>query len=103
MRNLDRQKPDCGQKVLTMFHLERAATNIRYQYTCCQLKDQVYETQSKTTAFNDDGGTVRDLVFLDRHSVDCGTTGLISAFRVERNFNGDKVFVPFHSFKCVSH
>ncbi len=101
MTTLDRQRPDCGsEKVLTMFHLQRDAANIRYHYTCCHFKQGVLKMQSRTSLFDYDGhldGMNGDMVFLDRHAVNCSANGFVSAFRVERNISSAEVFIHVSS------
>ena len=88
---------NCGSTgyILSMFHLQRSGKNMRYQYKCCNFKDTaVCANRKKTTSFSKDGDG--DAVYLDRHSADCGTTGYINDFKVERNSDHNKVRYSYY-------
>lgn len=88
MRYLDRHMMQCNEPggVMAMFHLERNVELIRYQYKCCKIdRANTCYPQRRTSVYSDDGSG--QAIYLDRHAADCGTTGFISDFRVERNPN----------------
>ena len=94
---IDRHRMNCGGtgNILSMLRLQRDGKKMRYQYKCCSFKDtQVCSLQKKTTSFSSDGNG--DAVHLDRHSADCGTTGFINDFKVERNSNHDKIRYSYY-------
>ena len=85
MLYLDRHRMHCGGpgQILSMFHLQTAGMYMRYQYKCCNLKDQrICRLQRRSTPFNYDG--YGNAIYLDRHTVDCGNTGFINDIRMER-------------------
>ena len=89
---LDRHKMNCGGTghILSYFKLQRDGSKMRYKFKCCQLKDKsTCSLKLKTTSFSSDGNG--KFVYLDRHTADCGTTGFINDFKVERNSGHDKV------------
>lgn len=103
MLYLDRHRVNCGTTghILSMFHLQRDGGNMRYQYKCCQLRATSYCTlQSKTTTFNSDGSG--NALYLDRHTADCGTTGFINDWRVERNSELNKIRYNYYCCSLVS-
>ena len=78
---LDRHTLDCGNDGIQRFQLKRpSGSKIDYKYTCV---DGVNASQSgyKYTGSNDWGGG--NMIYLDRHQVDCGKKP-ISRFRLTR-------------------
>jgi len=78
---LDRHTLDCGNDGIQQFQLKRpSTTKLDYKYTCV---DGVNASQSgyKYTGSNDWGGG--NMIYLDRHKVDCGKKP-ISRFRLTR-------------------
>ena len=78
---LDRHTLDCGNDGIQRFQLKRpSGSKIDYKYTCV---DGVNASQSgyKYTGSNDWGGG--NMIYLDRHKVDCGKKP-ISRFRLTR-------------------
>ena len=89
---IDRHRMNCGGSgnIMSMFHLQRSGGSMRYQYKCCKIRDAGYCSLSrKESSFSDDGSG--NAVYLDRHSADCGSSGFINDFRVERNSGHNKV------------
>ena len=68
---------------MTGVKLEKAGTDIRYNFTCCNFKDPVCHATTKSTPWNDYGaGNPRNL---DRHIMECGSFGFISSFQLEND------------------
>lgn len=89
---LDRHFVNCDNSVLGGFNLKRRinedkTTQFHYEYKCCAPDTSAIINQpiSKETPFNEDGGG--NMVFLDRHNIDCGKDSLLSSFRFSRNLN----------------
>ena len=80
---LDRHDVKCdGDQVLKRFKLGRNGKGkYKYDYKCCDPQVKATGTENKETPMNDDGNG--NMVYLDRHSVDCGN-GLISQFKLGR-------------------
>ena len=94
---LDRHRMNCGGNsyFLSMFHLEANGMYMRYQYECCNFKDTAACTNmQRMTMFNEDGDG--NAVYLDRHSADCGNTGYINDFKVERNYDHSKIRYSYY-------
>ena len=83
---LDRHVLQCNQRggVLSMFHLQRHGDRVRYQYQCCKIAlRNTCRPEHRVSVFSDDGGG--QAIYLDRHEVNCGSTGFITDFRLERD------------------
>ena len=83
---LDRHRVRCNGhgRIVHMFHLQRFGERIRYQYGCCNIAGaHACVPKQQYSAYSDDGGG--QAIYLDRHAVNCGTTGFIADFRLERN------------------
>lgn len=83
---LDRHSLDCGSNGISQFKLYRNANNLsqfQYGYTCSTGGPKLGPYMAKNTGFNDDGGG--NVVYLDRHNVDCGSDGVLSQFNLVRN------------------
>ncbi len=92
MVTIDRHRMNCRGRgnILSMFHLQRSGSKMRYQYECCKLRNLGYCTLvHKYTPFNRDGNG--NSVYLDRHSANCGTKSFVNDFRIERNSGHNKV------------
>ncbi|OAD19459.1 hypothetical protein THIOM_004905 [Candidatus Thiomargarita nelsonii] len=77
---LDRHHVNCGNKALLGFRLFRpTGSTIAYKYTCGSRS--MGQITTKRTGTNDDGNG--NLIFLDRHHVDCGNKVLLG-FRLFR-------------------
>lgn len=70
---------------MSQFLLHAFRKRSRYNYKCCPLKD-VGECrdgkQWKFTPYSSHGSG--SIIYLEKHEVDCGTTGFISDFELER-------------------
>ena len=87
---IDRHKLKCGKSnnVISMFRLQRSGNNMRYQFKCCKLGNSVCTSKPRVTESSDNGSG--KFVHLDKLEVDCGLSGYISGFNVERNKAQDK-------------
>ena len=95
---LDRHVLQCNKPggVLSMFHLQRYAERIRYQYQCCKIaRPNACHPEHRVSAFSNDGGG--QAIYLDRHPVSCGSAGFITDFRLERNLSQGHIR---YSYNC---
>ena len=79
-------EPSCQEAdgvVLTSIHLERKGIDVRYDYSCCSLKDTVCRMTVKWTAwqYGDDGNGHS----LSKPQINCGRFGFISSFQLEQS------------------
>ena len=75
---LDRHYLNCGKRGMVRFHLDRNGGSIRYEYFCCDIPAETPgKSISYTTAFTADGNG--DTVYLDRETVDCGPSAILTA------------------------
>jgi len=84
---LDRHFLKCSNEhhFITEFRLIRPSkSTIRYNYGCCVLPESK-ECYNFRTPLNDSGGG--NVVFLDRHKVQCKANYGMTAFKVERSGN----------------
>lgn len=89
-----------GGMGMSDFRLTRPTHNtIEYKYRCCDLPNDGAVTRH-WTGRNDDGRrSDRSTIYLDRHSLDCGSNKVIKSF---------KLFRPRHNqieyeYECVQH
>ena len=84
---LDKHHPSCHSgESMTMFHLQRAATNIRYQYKCCRVFKSICSNKRRKSGYIH--AVHNTWTYELRHqSVSCGSTGYISSFRLHRSSN----------------
>lgn len=84
---LDRQNVECSKNgVLSQFQLVRPSSNkVQYNYTCQNASD-IYPSVYWATNFNEEGGG--NMVYLDRHNVQCPAGTALSRFRLQRNGQG---------------
>lgn len=80
---LDRHNLTCDSNGIKRFRLVRDGKGkYRYDYTCSSGGDLGAST-SKNTGFNDEGGG--NMIYLDRHNIDCGVDGVLSQFKLNRS------------------
>lgn len=93
---LDRQNAMCYDNYISSFKLYRNGRKWRYEYDCCKM---LYRRtcHSKSTSFNDDSG----LVYLDRHTVDCGTGYNLVSFYLNRNSGHNKMRYSYRCCKTI--
>jgi hypothetical protein len=100
---LDRHEVNCGaqQSMVSQFQLVNVGDQIKYTYKCChprdgqQLSDHYTNWDKNPNAPHDKG-----VNWLDRHHVDCGTTGL-AEFQLQTQGSGGSAQVRYH-YKCGS-
>ena len=81
---IDRHHLKCrSNNAISMFRVQRSGHMMRYQYNCCLKGKGVCTLKAKATEFSENG--IGDLYILRKHKVNCGPTGYISQFKVERN------------------
>lgn len=86
---LDRQNVNCGDYGLNNFRLSSNNSNVRYDYSCSTSlinnKDvnniNIEQTINKSTNSNSQGQG--NVIFLDRHNLDCGENSYISQFKLD--------------------
>ena len=98
---LDRHNVSCNIDSLggiNGFHLKTDTDNatMQYEYKCLNGIDTSDGSDHNTTP--DVDGDPPHSVYLDRHTVDCGTKP-ITQFRLNRNSAGDKIFYKYHCAK----
>merc|ERR1712055_253334 len=85
---LDRQAVSCSDNgYLSQFQLTRNAAphdKVAYRYNCCNMKDQhqMSDCYNTNTPANDDGRG--NMVYLDRHSVQCKERYFLTNFQLVR-------------------
>lgn len=80
---LDRHNITCDSNGIKRFRLVRDGQGkYRYDYTCMSGGDLGSST-SKNTGFNDEGNG--NVVYLDRHNIDCGSNSVLSQFKLNRS------------------
>ena len=81
---LDRQNINCGKNYLTQFKMTRkpGGGQYKFSYTCCDIPGEA-DVKKQNTNFNDDGGG--NLIYLDRHKVQCPEPYSLSQWRLKRN------------------
>ena len=90
---LDRQHVNCGNDALTGFKLARPTdTTVNYNVTCMEGVDSEKSSWRTTNKDEIGGGNV---IYLDRHKVDCGLTPIVD-FKLR---NVDNVNMDY-AFKC---
>ena len=95
---LDRHSLDCESNGISHFKLYRNPNNLsqyQYGYTCSTGGPKLGPSMAKNTGFNDDGGG--NVVYLDRHNVDCGSDGVLSQFKLARNLPSQYRY----DYKCL--
>ena len=99
---LDRHNVDCGHDHepdgLNRFQLKTDNDNatMQYEYKCLTGLDTTDGGEHNTTP--DVDGDPPHSVYLDRHTVDCGTKP-ITQFKLHRNSDKDKIFYKYHCAK----
>lgn len=115
LKNLD---VNCGGNAVNQFYLKRDGRgSYKYDFTCStaannrgndfSTTDRVYGSNiQKNTGWNDGGGG--NIIYLDRHAVDCGT-GVISQFKldaqnnkIQYNYTCKNPRNPFSSCRAVT-
>jgi hypothetical protein len=90
VRYLDRHKVDCGDKAISDFWLKNQGDGtMKYAFKCSDLvhdNNMCYET---ITPFDEDGDG--NMVYLDRHNVECGEGYALTSFGLERNSNDNRI------------
>ena len=80
---LDRHDINCGNNMVREFQLERPSHDIiRYRYHCCRFPKPFCTTKSLTSHASASDET---MVYLDRQSVNCGSTGVLKRFHLARS------------------
>ena len=69
---------------------------IKYNVTCSSGGAPI-STTSKSTPLNSDGNG--NVIFLDRHNVDCGQNAFLSQFALDRGGTGNQIR---YSYKCAN-
>ena len=91
---LDRHYLNCGKRGMVRFHLDRSGGSIRYEYFCCDIPAETPgKSISHTNAFTADGNG--NTVYLDRETVDCGPSAILTAYHLERNSDHNAVHYVF--------
>ena len=85
---LDRHALDCGEgRALQRFQLRPCALNkMKIDYSCVNVNINTgvdVKYAARDTPWNDRGNG--HTIFLDRHSVDCGGSGVVQRFRLSHN------------------
>lgn len=98
---LDRHWVSCNQQPMSMFHMQRSGSNVRYQSSCCSVSGPTTVSSgavyTKYSGFSSDGDG--KFVYLDRHSVNCGHNGFITFFKLQRDSGHS--YVRYH-YTCLS-
>lgn len=93
---LDRHNVNCEPDGVKRFRLVRDGQGkYRYDYTCSSDGD-LGNTFDKDTGFNDEGNG--NLIYLDRHNVDCGIDSALTQFQLTRDGQGKYRY----NYKCTS-
>jgi len=91
---LDRHPVYCNVgEALSQFRLQKTTQNhMQYRYSCLTNSGSSGSV-AKQSAFDMDGNVGRGMesFFLDRHEVDCGNSGILSSFRLQRNAGHGKI------------
>ena len=74
---------------LKRFRLKQERSNIKYQFTCCNLQNLICNMTSKTTSWDTYAKALP--IFLDRHSPDCGESGFLQDFILQRDAAVSKI------------
>lgn len=83
---LDRHNVTCDNEGIQRFRLIRNGQGkYRIDYTCA-ANGQLGASSNKDTGFNDEGNG--NVIYLDRHNVDCGKDSVLSQFQLTRNGQG---------------
>ena len=95
---LDRHTVDCKNKPITQFKLHRnsAGDKIFYKYHCAKAPNSS-TCRDVTTEYNDQGGG--NVVYLDRHAVNCNEGEYLSKFRLDADDN-DTTGKYRYEYKC---
>lgn len=89
VRYLNRQKVDCGDTPITDFLLRRPTNNtMSYAYKCSNLAHNG-NCRELVTPHDEDGDG--NMVYLDKHNVECGEGEAMTSFRLTRNATNDRV------------
>jgi hypothetical protein len=84
---LDRHNINCNGLALNKVKLTNTADDkFKYDYTCSS-GGNFEPKQDKTTSWNSEGGG--QVIFLDRHNIDCGEKSTLSGFSLNRKGDGN--------------
>ena len=102
---LDRQNVKCPNNgFLTQFKLNRNGNRYRYSYECCVAGGKK-DVKSFSTNFNDDGGRgngrVGNMLYMDRHNINCPQHYSLSQWKLRRNGAGNKIRFDFTCVKSI--
>jgi hypothetical protein len=81
---LDRHNVNCDSDGVKRFHLARDGQGkYKIEYTCSSGGELGSPPVDKDTGYNDEGGG--NVIYLDRHNVDCGADNILSQFQLGRS------------------
>jgi len=93
---LDRHNLNCDSNGINSFILVNDGKgNMRYDYNCSS-GGNLQKLSDKDTGFNSDGGG--NIIYLDRHNIDCGSNSALAQFNLIRNNNNQLRY----NYKCLS-
>lgn len=81
---LDKHNVSCNRGLLNQFELSKYNNGIQYNYSCNE-NINTKNCVNKNTGWNDDGKG--NVIFLDRHNLDCGKDSYLKQFKLVRNGN----------------
>ena len=91
---LDRHNVNCDSNGVKRFHLARDGQGqYKIEYTCSS-GGELGSPVDKDTGYNDEGGG--NVIYLDRHNVDCGANNVLSQFQLGRSENQYR-----YNYKCA--